>query len=218
MFGGVKMHEAPKRPYRSGLRDEQSRETRRRIVAAGSALFVEQGYAATTVDAIAERAGVSRKTVFNAVGGKPALLKLAWDWALVGDDEPVPMADRPEVQAFMAESDPDALVARWARFDVAISARLAPLYPVLQVAADADPDVAALNARSEDNRHGGARALVDLLADLGGLRPGLSRERATEVVATLMDPIPYRRLVHDCGWTFEEYAEHLQRLLSAAIR
>ena len=59
---------------------------------------------------------------------------------------------------------------------------------------------------------------MDLLADLGGLRPGLGRERATEVVAALMDPIPYRRLVHDCGWTFEEYAEHFERMLSAAIR
>ena len=212
------MPDAARRTYQSGLRDEQARATRRRIVAAGSDLFVERGYAATTVDAIAERAGVSRKTVFNSVGGKPALLKLAWDWALVGDDEPVPMADRPEVQAMMAETDPDALVSTWARFDAAIGARLADLYPVLLVAADGDPDVAALNQESERNRRGGARGLVDQLADLGGLRPGLSRERAADVIATLMDPVPYRRLVHDAGWTFEEYAEHLGRMVTAALR
>ncbi len=214
----VKMPEAPRRSYRSGLRDEQARGTARRVVEAGRALFVERGYAATTIDAIADRAGVSRKTVFNAVGGKPALLKLAWDWALVGDDEPVPMAQRPEVQALMAETDPDALVARWARFDAAISARLALLYPVLQIAADGDPDVAALNRQSEDNRLGGARALVEALGELGGLRPGLRRQRATEVVATLMDPVAYRRLVHDAGWTFDEYADHLERMVTAAIR
>ena len=60
------------RPYRSALRDEQARATQRRIVAAGHDLFVEQGYAPTTIDAIAARAGVSRKTVFTSVGGKAA--------------------------------------------------------------------------------------------------------------------------------------------------
>ena len=118
----------------------------------------------------------------------------------------------------MAETDPDSLVSRWARFDAAIGARLADLYPVLLVAADGDPEVAALNQESERNRHGGARWLVDQLADIGGLRPGLSRERATDVVATLMDPVPYRRLVHDAGWTFDEYADHLERMVTAALR
>ena len=212
------MPEAPRRSYRSDLRDEQARATRRRIVAAGRDLFVERGYAATTVDAIAERAEVSRKTVFTSVGGKATVLKLAWDWALAGDDEPVPMAERPEVKALMAETDPDTLVARWARFDAAIGARLADLYPVLLVAADGDPDVAALNRESEGNRRGGARWLVDQLADIGGLRPGLSRERATDVVATLMDPVPYRRLVHNAGWTFDDYADHLERMVTAALR
>ena len=83
----------PKRPYQSALRDEQARTTRRAIVEAGAALFVERGYAGTTVDAIAERAGVSRKTVFTSVGGKVGLLKLAIDWALAGDDEPVALDD-----------------------------------------------------------------------------------------------------------------------------
>ena len=89
---------------------------------------------------------------------------------------------------------------------------------MLLVAADGDPEVAALNEESERNRRGGARSLVDQLADLGGLRPGLSRERAADVVATLMDPVPYRRLVHDAGWTFDEYADHLERMVNATCR
>ena len=76
--------------YRSGLRTEQARATRRAVVEAAHHLLVERGYQGTTIDAVAERAGVSRKTVFTAVGGKAELLKLAFDWALVGDDEPVP--------------------------------------------------------------------------------------------------------------------------------
>ena len=94
------------RPYHSTLRDEQAQATRRRIVRAGGELYVERGYGPTTIDAIAERAEVSRKTVFTSVGGKAAVLKLAFDWALAGDDEPVAIADRPEVRRMMHEQDP----------------------------------------------------------------------------------------------------------------
>src|ERR1700754_4854471 len=91
------MSEAVKRDYRSGLRAAQAEQTRRSIVSAAARLFVEGGYADTTIDAVAASAGVSRKTVFTAVGGKVDLLKTALDWAVVGDDRPVPMADRPAV-------------------------------------------------------------------------------------------------------------------------
>ena len=100
------------RPYRSSLRAGQARTTRRAIVEAGAALFVERGYAGTTVDAIAERAGVSRKTVFTSVGGKVGLLKLAIDWALTGDDEPVALDDRPVVRELVQETDPQRAVVQ----------------------------------------------------------------------------------------------------------
>src|SRR5580693_10309584 len=92
--------------YVSEVSDEQARRTRRAIVAAAHDLFLAQGYAATTIDGIAEAAHVSRRTVFNSAGGKAALLKLALDWAIVGDDESIAMADRPAVKAILAESDP----------------------------------------------------------------------------------------------------------------
>ena len=87
-----------KRDYRSELRTAQARETRRSIVSAASRLLVENGYGATTIDAIADAAGVSRKTVFTAVGGKLELLKTALDWAVAGDDRPVALADRRAMQ------------------------------------------------------------------------------------------------------------------------
>jgi AcrR family transcriptional regulator len=86
-----------KRVYSSELRAAQARATRRVIVDAAARLFVQEGFGQTTVDAIAEEAGVSRKTIFAAVGGKVELLKLALDWAITGDDEPIAMSDRPEV-------------------------------------------------------------------------------------------------------------------------
>jgi len=94
-----------KRPYRSTRRAAQARETRRAVIAAATGLFVERGYGVTTIDAIAEAADVGRATVFAAVGGKAELLKAAYDVALVGDDEPVALPDRPASRRVMAEPD-----------------------------------------------------------------------------------------------------------------
>src|SRR3954468_11878477 len=130
------MSHAVKRDYRSELRAAQARETRRSIVVAATRLFAEEGYGATTIDAVAESAGVSRKTVFTAVGGKGDLLKTALDWAVAGDDRPVPVADRPEMRELLAMDDPVALLTTWARVMVAIDVRVAGLFRVLEVAAD----------------------------------------------------------------------------------
>src|SRR4051812_17634667 len=100
------MAEDVKRTYSSALRAEQARTTRRAIVDAAATLFVRDGFGATTVDAIAKQAGVSRKTVFTSVGGKVEALKLARDWAIVGDDEPIGLLDRPVIK--VAQSEPDA--------------------------------------------------------------------------------------------------------------
>jgi AcrR family transcriptional regulator len=205
------------RSYHSKLREEQAQATRRRIVHAGSELFVEQGYGSTTIDAIAERAEVSRKTVFTSVGGKAVVLKLAFDWALAGDDEPVAIADRPAVRRMMREPDPAVLVADWVAMNAAIARRLASLHHVLVVAADADPEAAAILTTTEQQRTHGARTFTTRLDAIGGLRPELDIDRATAIAELLMDPMPYRRLVQRCGWTPEEYTEYLQRTAAAAL-
>lgn len=206
-----------KRSYRSSLREEQARTTRRAIVEAGAALFVERGFAGTTVDAIAERAGVSRKTVFTSVGGKVGLLELAIDWALVGDDEPVALGARPEVRELERETDPQRAVVMWAHLVTGIAARLALLHPVLVAAADVDEQAAALHAVSERNRLGGARSFVEQLHSLGALRSDVSVERAAAMASLLMDPLGYRRLVLGDGWTADEYAGWVARLTAASF-
>jgi AcrR family transcriptional regulator len=206
-----------RRPYRSTLREEQARATRRAIVEAGAALFVERGFAGTTVDAIAERAGVSRKTVFTSVGGKVAVLKDAFDWALAGDDEPVPLGDRPAVRDFLAETDPTTAIEKWARVMSEIAGRLAFLHPVLVAAADVDPEAAELNQTSERNRLHGARTFVRHLRDIGGLRVDVSVKRGAAMAALLMDPLGYRRLVLGDGWSEKEYASWVARLAAASL-
>lgn len=206
-----------RRPYQSTLRAEQARATRRAIVEAAAALFVELGWSRTTIDAVAERAGVSRKTVFTSVGGKAELLKLALDWALVGDDEPVPLAERPVIAEMRAITEPRALVARWSLFVAELEERAAPLGAVLAHAADADPEAAEIHATSERNRLGGAWGFVTQLASIDGLRPGLTEERAVAATHALMDPAICRTLMKEHGWTREEYADWVDRAAAAVL-
>ncbi len=95
----------PARPYRSAHRQGQARRTRRRILDAAAAEFSSRGYAATTVAAIAAAAGVSVPTVEQAFRTKANLLKAAIDVAIAGDDEPVPVLQRPAAVAAAAAPD-----------------------------------------------------------------------------------------------------------------
>src|SRR4051794_22358447 len=127
------MNDSAKRDYRSTLRAAQAADTRQSIVAAAARLFIADGYGRTTIDGVAESAGVSRKTVFSAVGGKVELLKSALDWAVAGDDEPIAIADRPAIRALLALEDPAALLAGWVRALVEIDVRAASLLHALEV-------------------------------------------------------------------------------------
>ena len=207
----------PSKRYASEVRDEQARRTRRSIVAAAHDLFLAQGYAATTIDGIAEAAHVSRRTVFNSAGGKAALLKLALDWAIVGDDEPVAMADRPAVKAIQAESDPRKALMLWVQNVVEVAARIAPIGEVLAAAADVDPAAAELLAEASRNRLAGAAAFVRYLASLDGLAAGLTEERAAELCWALMDGHLYRLLVAQRGWSIAEFTRWLSESLAAAL-
>ena len=206
-----------RRAYRSPLRDAQVQATRRAVVAAAHDLFVEVGYAAATVDAIAERAGVSRKTVFTAVGGKAVLLDRALDLALRGDEDQRPVSERPEIRAEAEETDPARLLHRWVRRMAVIERRVARLALVIAVAADSDPEVAALHERSERGRRHTAHAFAERLAEIGGLRAGVDVDRAEVVAALVSEPLVYQRLVVEAGWTVAEYARWLEQTLADAL-
>jgi AcrR family transcriptional regulator len=207
----------PTRRYVSEVREEQARRTRRAVVTAARELFLARGYAATTIDAIAEAAHVSRRTVFNAVGGKVALLKLALDWAVVGDDEPVALADRPAVKAIQAERDPRRAVALWVNMVVDIAARVTPIGEVLYAAADGDPEAAELLAKEAQSRMYGARAFVGHLVSLDGLAEGVSEQQAADLCWAVNDGHLYSLLVTQRGWTPAALAQWLSDSLATAL-
>lgn len=198
-----------KRDYRSALRAAQALQTRRSIVAAASRLFVEDGYGATTIDAVAAAAGVSRKTVFTAVGGKLDLLKVALDWAVAGDDRPLPVADRDEMRHAMAEDDAAAVLRGCAREMVAITGRAAGLAQALEVAAGTDPAARELVAQGRRYRLDDARMVVDRVRDLGALTSDLTYDEAVDLVWLAIDPALFDRLVVVRGWSTSRFAEWL---------
>jgi AcrR family transcriptional regulator len=203
-------------PYSSAVRSNQARETRRAIVDAAGQLFVERGYAATTIDAVADRAGVGRKTVFS-VGGKGVLLKLAWDWAIGGDDEPIPMAERPAVQAMLAESDTQRLVTMWVDMLLDVGGRVTPIAAVVLAAADVDADVCALRDAIRRETLIGATAFVSHLAGAGGLRADLSIERGADVCWALINSLLLHLLVSLRGWSRQEYGDWLARVVATTL-
>jgi AcrR family transcriptional regulator len=207
----------PSKRYASEVRDEQARRTRRAIVAAAHDLFLAQGYAATTIDGIAEAAHVSRRTVFNSAGGKAALLKLALDWAIVGDDESIAMADRPAVKAIQAEPDPRKALMLWVQTVAEVAARIAPIGEVLTAAADVDPVAAELLAENSRNRLFGATAFIRYLASLDGLAAGMTEQRAADLCWALMDSHLYRLLVVQRGWSAMEFTRWLSDSLAATL-
>jgi AcrR family transcriptional regulator len=207
------MTTAVKRDYRSELRAAQAQETRRAIVAAASRLFVEDGYGATTIDAVAEAAGVSRKTVFTAVGAKLDLLKTALDWAVAGDDRPVAVADREEMRQALAADDASALLSGCARAIVAISSRSVGLAQALDVAAGVDPAARKLVEQGQRHRVDDARRIVDRVRDLGALTSGVTYSDAVDLVWLATDPVLFDRLVRVRGWSHKRFEKWLSRYL-----
>jgi AcrR family transcriptional regulator len=200
---------AAKRQYRSELRAAQARQTRQTIVSAAGRLFARDGFGATTIDAIAADAGVSRKTVFTAVGGKIELLKLALDWAIAGDDEPVSVADRSPMSELMQQKDPAALLGGWARMLAEIDDRVAPLVRAMEIAADLDSGARSVYETALSQRLQGARDVVARLRQLEALNDDLTAEEATDIVWPYGDPALYERLVRQRRWRLDRFAEWL---------
>ena len=204
------------RPYRSTLRADQARQTRSRIRDAADALFLERGYTDVSMDDIARAAGVARQTVFTTFGSKAKLLKEVLDVRLVGDDEPLSMAERPAARRIMASTDPTEAVRRQARIIVEVAARVAPLWPAMNAAASVDPETAELLRFYEEGRHEGIGVIVDVVAGLGGLRKGRSKAKAKDAVWLLTSPATFHAAL-SLGWTPAElerwYADCLVALL-----
>ena len=209
------MHVA-KRPYHAPRRAEQALATREAIVTAASTLFARLGYAATTVAAIAAEARVTPKSVY-ALADKPKLLLLAVDRAIVGDDEPVPVLQRPSVQALLAEDDP-AIQARLAgRIGADTLIRLYPLYRAFEQAAAAEPELDEHWREYQRRRRADIRVIVKAIAGAGNLRAGLTVDGATDTLWALLTWSPIALLVEERGWSRARIARWIEELFVSLL-
>jgi AcrR family transcriptional regulator len=195
-----------RRRYNNAGRAAAAAHTRRSITEAARSLFVAQGYAATTMTAIAEEAGVAWQTVYSAFGTKAAVLSAVWDIAVVGDDEPVPVAEREISKTAMAEPDARDVLAGFARFAVPSAARTAPVVAVLEQAAPAHPEIADLLATVKAQRLAGMTRLATALAERHALADGLTIGRAADILYSLLAAIP---ALLERGWAKPEVQDWL---------
>lgn len=186
-------------------RRDRARATRLRITKAAYTLFCERGYAGTTMADIAEAAGVAVQTVYFVFHTKGELLSRTYDFAVLGEDEPLPPEQQPWYAQMTAEPDVTKALAHVVQGIGAILVRATPLDTVVRASAAGDPDAARVRAFHERWRADGYRAVLETLRTKSDLRAGVNPERATHLLLLYVGMDMYRVLVHDFGWTHEDW-------------
>jgi len=195
----------PTRRYESPRRRAQAQATRAEILGAAQRLLERDGYAATSMAAVAAEAGVALKTVYLAFGTKGGLLRALWNVLLRGDAGDAPMGERSWFREMLADPDPGSRLDRMARQSRAVKDRAGPLLVVIREGAAVDADVAALWGRIEAQFRELLDPVARTFAEEGSLRPGLDGARAADVLWALSHPDVWRLLVGVRGWSPDEY-------------
>jgi AcrR family transcriptional regulator len=193
------------RRYDSPRRRTQAATTRREILHAAAELFARQGYAATTMAAVAAEAGVALKTVYVAFDTKSGVLRALWNLLLRGDEGDAPMPERDWYRAVLAEPDAERQLRMTAASSRIVKQRIGAIFEVIHAAAPLDPDIGALWERIQAEFHGALRGIVESIDAKGALAPGLDVERATDLFWTVSHPNVWQLLVGERGWTPEAY-------------
>lgn len=205
----------PKRRYDSTGRQAQARRNRQAILDAAQRQFLEGGYAATTIAAVAAEAGVSVETVYKAFGGKPGLVRAIYDRGLVGP-EPVPAYRRAD-ELRERETDPRAIMRNWGTIASEVSAVVSPIERLVRAAAASDHDMAALLQAHNDLRERRARHHARFLKERGYLREGVSVAQATDILWTCTSDELYDLLVTQRGWSPPRFARFLADFMINAL-
>jgi AcrR family transcriptional regulator len=198
-----------RRQYDATNRQTRSAATRQRIIDAARELILDGGYRATTIAAIAARAGVNTDSVYALVGRKPVVLRELIEQALSGTDHEVVGEDRAHIKAMRAETDPARKLAIYARGLCEIHVRLAPLFLALRDASSTEPEALEVWQEISDRRAANMRKLVKDLRDTGGLRPGLSIDEGADIVWATNSPELYVLLVVERGWSVDRFEQWL---------
>jgi len=201
------------RPRRRGA------QTRRQVAEVAARLFVQHGYTGTSMQAIADAAGVHVQTIYLAFGTKTAVLAEAAAVLVAGEEEDAatPPEQRRWVSELFAERDPRRQLALYAHHMTAVAARFQPLRTVIRGAALSDPELAAFWVQVEQGRWAGPGHIAPVLAASKALKPGLSAEQAADIIYGLTTTDVYESLVQHRGWSAQLYERWLSDILCAAV-
>jgi AcrR family transcriptional regulator len=195
----------------------RTRLARRAVLDAAGTLFLERGYGGTTIEAISHASDVPQATVYRLFSSKEGILKALVDVSVAGDDEPVPVAERPDMHALLYATDPRDRLAGLAALSVAINTRTAPIHRILASAAGSDNAAAAILEELTRQRQEGQGRVASSLARSRALRPGLRARDAADLIHALASPELYRLLVIDRRWSPGRFERWLAETLTEQL-
>jgi AcrR family transcriptional regulator len=211
MSPGVK----PRRHYDASRRRAQAQATRAAVLRVARDLFLDQGYVATTVAAIAAQAGVSVETIYKTFAGKAGLLKAVFDVSVAGDDEPVAMDQREVIRAVIREPDAVRKIRLYVTHLVDTVPRAAPIQLLARDAAAADPDAAEVWAQMRAEVLSAMTLFARDLASSGQLAGSVAHAR--DVLWLYHAPELYELLVLERGWSARRYGAFVAEAMIGAL-
>lgn len=202
--------------YDNSARAARAQATRARVLAAAGHLFLTRGFAGTTIGLVADEAAVSQETIYKAFGSKAALLKAVYDVTLAGDDDDVPLSQRPEARAVFQARTGEEAVAAYAKLAQTIGARTDPLVRMIMGSRDTDANLRSFVDTIHQERRTGSAFWIGRLHDAGWLREDLDVERAADILWAVNSYEP-RWLLTDRGWSADEFTAWLADTLSRLL-
>jgi len=206
-----------KRPYDASRRRAQARARRLAVVLAARGLFERDGFRPTTITAIAARAGVSAESVYKGFGSKAALAKAVFDLVIAGDDEPIPVAERPAAQAMRDELDVRRKIVMFVEGLAQRQARSARVQILIRDGRHVDDSLARVWTKLNDEGLAGMTMLGRHLLETGQLRNDISLDEVRDVLWNYLAIDTYERLVLIQGWPLDRYSRWLAHAITSAI-
>ncbi len=204
---------SPKRKYNSSRRQALAEATKTQIAEAARSLFFKRGYLGTTIEEIANEAGVSKESVYSIFGSKQGILAFLLDAAVGGQEFPLPIIEQSAAQAILQESDPERQIDRIAQVCGEILSRAAPVYAIMRTAANTEPEIQKRVRHLHRKRLDYMTSFFRKVAADGHLRKGLDEKQAGEMVWGLTSPELFHLLVTELGWSREKYEHWLADIL-----
>ena len=205
----------PRRRYDVSRRRQAALLAQSRILEVAEELFLRNGYAATTVAAVAVAAGVSVETIYKTFRGKPGLIRAIQRKGLEGTAV-VPAPDRSD-QISASDLGPRAILRHWADLTGEVMPQVAPIVLLVRAAAGSDPDMGELLAEINEQRLQRMRHNASRLAERGELRPGVTVEQARDIMVAYTAPELYEILVIRQHWPIARYTDFIYRGLAAEL-